>query len=183
MAVNMETPMRVDPSDGDSIGPYTVLKKLGEGSFGAVYKVREPGGSIVALKLLRLFDLYPSGERLNVSRRFELEFETGKIASPYLVETYKMGRISGNPYFTMLYCQKGSLQNLLGTKISSSFGKAISIDILRGLDALHTSGKIHRDLKPQNVLIDSSDRIRLTDFGIAGHLNLSQSQDNGKRVR
>jgi len=36
MAVNMETPMRVDPSDGDSIGPYTVLKKLGEGSFGAV---------------------------------------------------------------------------------------------------------------------------------------------------
>jgi serine/threonine protein kinase len=183
MAVNMETPMRVDPSDGDSIGPYTVLKKLGEGSFGAVYKVREPDGSIVALKLLRLFDLYPSGERLNVSRRFELEFETGKIASPYLVETYKMGRISGNPYFTMLYCQKGSLQNLLGTKISSSFGKAISIDILRGLDALHTSGKIHRDLKPQNVLIDSTDRIRLTDFGIAGHLNLSQSQDNGKRVR
>lgn len=181
--MNMETPMRVDPSDGDSIGPYTVVQKLGEGSFGVVYKVRQPDGSIVALKLLRLYDLYPSGERMNVSRRFELEFQTGKIESPYLVETYKMGKVKGNPYFTMLYCQKGSLENLIGTKISSSFGKSISVDILRGLDALHSSGKIHRDLKPQNVLIDSKDRIRLTDFGIAGHLNLGQSQDNGKRVR
>jgi serine/threonine protein kinase len=183
MAVDIETPLRVDPTEGDRIGPYTVLQKLGEGSFGAVYKVRQADGSVVALKLLRLYDLYPSSERANVSKRFELEFQTGKIESPYLVETYRMGREKGNPYFTMLYCQKGSLQKLIGTRISAAYGKAISTDILRGLDALHSNGKIHRDLKPQNVLIDASDRVRLTDFGIAGHLNLGQSEDNGKRVR
>jgi serine/threonine protein kinase len=175
--------MRVDPELGHRIGPFTVLKKLGEGSFGAVYKVRGEDGSIVALKLLRLFDLYPIRERSNVAKRFALEFETGKIESPYLVESYDIGEEKGNPFFTMLYCAKGSLENFSGTKVNADYGRSMAIDILLGLKALHSNGKIHRDLKPQNILVDAQEHIRLTDFGIAGHLNLGHSEDGGKKIR
>ena len=74
MSIEYDIPMRVSPIEGDYIGNYKILSLLGEGTFGSVYKVASPDGRVLALKLLRLFDLYPVTERQNVARRFDLEF-------------------------------------------------------------------------------------------------------------
>jgi serine/threonine protein kinase len=183
MATALETPMNVSPIEGDYIGKYKVLSLLGEGTFGSVYKVSAPDGKIFALKLLRLFDLYPVTERENVARRFDLEFNTAKIISPNLVESYDKGLQKGNPYFTMYYCSNGALDKKIGNKIDATYAKKIAIDVLNGIKALHDNGKIHRDLKPQNILIDEKNNARLTDFGIAGHLNLGKGEVNQREVR
>ena len=171
MSIEYDIPMRVSPIEGDSIGNYKILSLLGEGTFGSVYKVAAPDGKILALKLLRLFDLYPVTERQNVARRFDLEFNTAKILSPNLVESFTKGVEKGNPFFTMYFCSNGALDKKIGQRINEDYAKKIAIDILNGMKALHENGKIHRDLKPQNILIDEKNNARLTDFGIAGHLN------------
>jgi serine/threonine protein kinase len=183
MFTEYEIPMRVSPIEGDSIGSYKIISLLGEGTFGSVYKVAAQDGKIRALKLLRLYDLYPVTERKNVARRFDLEFNTGKIISPNLVESFTKGVEKGNPYFTMYYCSNGALDKKIGSKIDEAYAKKIAVDILNGMKALHDNGKIHRDLKPQNILIDEKNNARLTDFGIAGHLNLGKGEVNEREVR
>jgi len=177
------SPMRVSPEAGEHIDQYVVNSVLGEGTFGIVYKVKDTDGKVYALKLLRLYDLFPVNERPNVSRRFDLEFETAQINSPYLVPSFRKGMAKGNPYFIMHYCSNGSLRNKVGKNLSESNINAIAIDVLRGLKALHENGKIHRDLKPDNILLDENNIARLTDFGIAGHLNLGKGEDDRREVR
>lgn len=175
--------MRVAPVEGESIDRFVVRSVLGEGTFGTVYKVSDEYGKISALKLLRLYDLYPVNARSYIAERFDLEFDTGKIRSPYLVESYYKGIIRGNPYFTMHYCPQGSLGNKIGTSIKESYAKKIALEVLQGLKVLHENGKIHRDLKPQNILLDEFGNARLTDFGIAGHLNLDKGKMGDREVR
>ena len=177
------SPMRVSPVEGEQIGQYIISSILGEGTFGTVYKVLDNRNNIYALKLLRLFELFPIQERGNVAKRFELEFNTAKINSPYLVPSHEKGMEKGNPYFTMHYCPKGSLRNKVGTNIEEPFARKIAIEVLKGLKALHQNGKIHRDLKPDNILLDENNNARLTDFGIAGHLNLEKKEINEREVR
>lgn len=183
MAEEFDIPMKVSPIEGDYVGNYKILSLLGEGTFGSVYKASAPDGKIVALKLLRLYDLYPHTERHNVARRFDLEFNTAKIVSPNLVESYTKGVEKGNPFFTMYFCSNGSLDKKIGSKINETFAKKIAIDVLNGMKALHDNGKIHRDIKPQNILLDEKNNARLTDFGIAGHLNLGKGEVNQREVR
>ena len=183
MTNNYISPLRVSPVEGEKIGQYTISSILGEGTFGTVYKVKDAQNKVFALKLLRLFELYPVQERQNVAKRFALEFDTAKINSPQLVTSYEKGEEKGNPYFTMRYCSKGSLRNKVGTNVDENFIKRIAIDVLFGLKALHENGKIHRDLKPDNILLDEDNNARLTDFGIAGHLNLEKKQFNEREIR
>jgi serine/threonine protein kinase len=183
MSAELNIPMRVSPQIGESIGAYKIISLLGEGTFGSVYKVSDYNGRIFALKLLRLFDLYPISERQNVARRFDLEFNTAKISSPHLVESYEKGIEKGNPYFTMYFCWGGALDNKIGNKIDAAYAKKIAVDVLNGIKALHDNGKIHRDLKPQNILIDEKNNARLTDFGIAGHMNLGKGEIDSREVR
>ena len=75
-------------SSGDRINhTYKVLSKLGEGTFGSVYKVQTNDGQIRALKLLKLWEVNP-GDRDILIKRFEMEFETGRIKSKHLVRSY-----------------------------------------------------------------------------------------------
>lgn len=183
MSSDIVSPLRVSPIEGEKIGQYKIISILGEGTFGTVYKVTDSQGNIYALKLLRLFELFPIQERGNVAKRFALEFNTAKIDSPHLVLSYEQGIEKGNPYFTMHYCCRGSLRNKVGTGIEEKFVRKIAIDVLKGLKALHQNGKIHRDLKPDNILLDERDNARLTDFGIAGHLNLEKKEINEREIR
>lgn len=174
---------RFAPGQGESINGFVVQSVLGEGTFGTVYKVSDAKGNILALKLLRLYDLYPVNSRSYIAERFNLEFDTGKIRSPYLVESYEKGSIKGNPYFTMYYCSNGSLDNKTGPSVNDAYARKIAVDVLKGLKSLHENGKIHRDLKPQNILLDEDGNARLTDFGIAGHLNLDKGKVGETEVR
>lgn len=157
---------RLDIKTGDFLdGKYHVVKKVGSGSYGDVFKVKDSRGNEFALKLLHLWDII-SDLREELIRKFEQEYKTAQIASKYLVHSVDHGIICGNPYLVMEFCQNGDLDNLKQkdkNKIAS-----LARDILEGLHALHIEGMVHRDLKPANILIKDDGTAAITDFGTIG---------------
>ena len=144
---------------------FKIDKMLGEGSFGMVYKVLDEAGRPFALKILPLWKR-PAEEREELVQRFKMEFETGRINSPYLVHSMEYDKVEGNPFIVMEYCQKGNLYKMV-ERTRPDYDK-IAHDILLGLQALHKNGKVHRDLKPENILIKNNGTVALSDFGTSG---------------
>lgn len=172
----IEVAQRCSLSIGDIVdGKFQVKKILGEGSFGKVYAVQNSHGELLALKLLKLWEV-PSEIRESLVVRFDMEFETGRIESNYLVHSLSHGLILGNPYIVMEYCPNGDLLSLSNSS-NVDFSKAAT-HILYGLKALHGRGKVHRDLKPENVLIKRNGDFALTDFGISGDRNKRMTERN-----
>lgn len=160
---------------GDTIDSrFQVNKVLGEGSFGKVYAVRDHSRSIYALKLLKLWEV-PAEIRESLMARFDMEFETGRIESNYLVHSLFHGVVEGNPYIVMEYCPNGDLLSLSSQSIDLT---KMATHVLYGLKALHNRGKVHRDLKPENVLIKQNGDFALTDFGISGDRNKRMTERN-----
>ncbi len=158
-------------SKGDIIDSiWRVEKKLGEGTFGQVFKVSDKQtGAVRALKLLKLWEMPPQ-DRPNYMKRFDREYQVGSIQSDYIVRSSSKGIIGGNPYVVMDYCPNGDLCTALGKKRLLNL-TLIGKQILLGLNDLHRNGIIHRDLKPENVLLKANNNAVLTDFGIAGDQN------------
>ena len=154
---------------------YKVTKVLGEGSFGKVYAVKNYNGEVLALKLLKLWEV-PSDIREPLIARFDMEFETGRIESKYLVHSLAHGMVEGNPYIVMEYCPNGDLISISSSG-SLDYTK-VATHVLCGLKALHNCGKVHRDLKPENVLLKQSGDFALTDFGISGDRNKRMTERN-----
>ena len=145
---------------------YRMEKTLGEGSFGLVLKVLDVrDNQPYAMKILPLWKR-TNEEKPELVQRFRMEFETGRIDSPYLVHSLVYDSVRGNPCIVMEFCQKGNLYNLV-EKGAPNYER-IACEILYGLQALHRSGKVHRDLKPENILVKSDGRVALSDFGTAG---------------
>lgn len=163
---------RLDIKTGDLIdGKYTVIDRIGSGSYGDVYKVKDVRGNYYALKLLRLWEV--SNELHDpLVAKFEQEYKTGKLTSEYLIHSLDFGVVKGNPYLLMEYCSSGDLSKLSGKDLSQLPGFAH--DILEGLHTLHSEGKVHRDLKPENVLIRNNGKAALTDFGVVGEMDQSK---------
>lgn len=167
---------RCSVSIGDTIdGRYLVDKILGEGSFGKVYAVRDSSGLQYALKLLKLWEVPPE-IRDSLIARFDMEFETGRIESEYLVHSISHGFMEGNPFIVMEFCPGGDLLNMSSEK-HIDYTK-VATHVLMGLKALHNRGKVHRDLKPENVLIKGNGDFALTDFGISGDRNKRMTERN-----
>ena len=167
-------PDRCDFSVGDYIDrQYRVTKGLGEGSFGKVFRVTDNAGHDYALKLLKLWEVHPD-IRTQLVNRFDMEYETGRINSPYLVHSVGHGFVQGNPYIVMEFCPGGDLKSANQNTDWNKVGQ----EVLLGLKALHACGKVHRDLKPENVLIKSDGTAALTDFGISGDRNKRMTERN-----
>lgn len=171
---------RFDLQPGDTLEKkYRVHRKLGEGTYGIVYEVEaitNPGTSYAA-KVLKLFEVVPD-YRSELVKRFNREFECGKIESPYLVAARDTGEIRHNPYFIMDFCRNGSSAEWIGRNIPLKDIEQFTRQVLLGLDTLHKNGVIHRDLKPENILLDEYNTAKLTDFGIAGYQNSRMTKVN-----
>lgn len=152
---------------------YTVTKSLGEGAFGMVFQVADQAGKTYALKVLKLWEVHPD-IRQQLSDRFEMEYQTGQIESPYLVHSVGYGFVGGNPYLVMEFCPNGDL----GHAAADTDWHVVGQQVLCGLKALHRCGKVHRDLKPENVLIKEDGTAALTDFGISGDRNKRMTERN-----
>ena len=145
---------------------YRMEKVLGEGSFGLVLKVLDiRDNQPYAMKILPLWKR-TNDEKPELVQRFKMEFDTGRIDSPYLVHSLVYDYVKGNPCIVMEFCQKGNLYNLV-EKGAPNYER-IASQILYGLQALHRNGKVHRDLKPENILVKSDGKVALSDFGTAG---------------
>ncbi|MDH8701077.1 serine/threonine protein kinase [Dysgonomonadaceae bacterium PH5-43] len=154
-------------------GRFIIDGVLGEGSFGKVFRVKDGDGQILALKLLKLWEV-PSEVRSPLVQRFSMEFQTGQIDSEYLVRSLSYGSVKGNPYIIMEFCPGGDLTGFNDVSLYSKVG----FEMLSGLKALHSCGKVHRDLKPENVLFKSNGVAALTDFGISGDRNKRMTERN-----
>ena len=156
---------RCDYRPGDPFeNAFTVCKVLGEGSFGVVYLIKDSYGQQYALKVLRLWEVMAE-MREPLETRFKREYDVGRLGSPNLVHALQYGKVKGNPYIVMEFCDGGDLTPYLG-KSGDRFA-TICRNILEGLRALHSHDIVHRDLKPENVLFKGG-IAALTDFGIAG---------------
>lgn len=171
-----EVAQRCSFAIGDIIDhTYSINKVLGEGSFGKVYAVTDQRGKKYALKLLKLWEVHPD-IRQPLVNRFDMEFETGRIPSDYLVHSLAHGFVSGNPYIVMEFCPGGDLLNQMDEGRLDL--PKVAQHVLLGLRDLHSCGKVHRDLKPENVLMKSDGTYALTDFGISGDRNKRMTERN-----
>ena len=153
---------------------YEIEKLVGEGGMANVYLARDTIlDRKVAVKVLR-GDL--AGDEKFV-RRFQREaLSASSLSHPNIVEIYDVGEDEGNFYIVMEYIEGKTLKQLIKKRGVLSLQEAIDI-MLQLLDALasaHDSYIIHRDIKPQNIMIKESGLVKITDFGIAMALNSAQ---------
>jgi len=164
---------------------FTVGPLLGQGGFAAVFRVRDTTlNRDVAVKVLDL-DLAPSP---TLAERFLREAQTvARLEHPHIVPIYKVGRHKVGRHEEVLYiimrCIDGpSLRQLLGTHKRLGVGDAARI-VRQVADALayaHSHDIVHRDIKPDNILLDRSGHVLVTDFGIAKAAQAAQGGSNAQ---
>jgi len=147
-----------------TFGKYQLEKRLGKGGMGAVYLASDPDlNRKIALKILLLED-----EGL-VERFLREARASANLKHPNIIQVYEVGTIDGRHYFTMEYIEGNSLKDLIENKDRPLTNRLIVETISEIASALayaHSRGIIHRDVKPQNIMVDSQGRPYLTDFGL-----------------
>ena len=154
------------PREGDVLGAYRLEERLGEGGMGVVFRaVREDNGEVVAVKVLR--DELAEDE-LQV-RRFEREGRAvAGIGHPHLVPVLDSGSAGGRRYLVTPYVDGVALSEILESgPLSGGSVVRLAAGVGSALDALHRGSLLHRDVKPENILVDAAGRSHLTDFGVA----------------
>ncbi len=154
-------------------GRYEILKWLGEGGMGAVYKARDRElDLLVALKVIR-----PElASNPDVLRRFKQELILARqVTHKNVIRIFELGMADGRKFITMDYIEGRDLKSLLVERGKLPAAEAVPIiqQICRGLDAAHAEGVVHRDLKPQNIMVDAGGRVWVMDFGLARSMDLA----------
>ena len=162
-----ETPAKGLTTGTTFASRYEVIEELGKGGMGRVYKALDKEiNEEVAIKLLK--PEIASDETTVERFRNELKFAR-KISHKNVCRMYHIAKEEGTPYITMEYVPGEDLKNLVKRKGKLADEEAISIakQVCEGLTEAHELGVVHRDLKPQNIMIDEKGRARIMDFGIA----------------
>jgi tetratricopeptide (TPR) repeat protein/predicted Ser/Thr protein kinase len=149
---------------------YEIVKMLGQGGMGAVYHAHDRElEREVALKVIRS-DMAANPEIL---RRFKQELILARqITHKNVIRIFDLGQADGIKFITMEYIEGEDLQGLMRRKKKLEPAEAATImaQVCRALEAAHNEGVVHRDLKPQNIMLDKTGRVYVMDFGIARSL-------------
>jgi serine/threonine protein kinase/Tfp pilus assembly protein PilF len=151
---------------GKTISHYKVIEKLGEGGMGEVYLAEDTKlNRRVALKFLPV--QYASDKEFK--ERFKREAQAAAALNhPNVITVYEVAEYQNIPYIAMEFVEGESLKDLIGKK-ELSIGEVldVTLQISDGLAAAHQAGIIHRDIKPQNILMGKDHRVKICDFGLA----------------
>ncbi len=155
-------------ASGTTFGPYQILDPLGRGGMATVYKAYEPGlDRYVALKILPREFLHDEG----FAERFRREAKViARLEHPNIIPIHNFGieEQSRTPWMAMRLISGGALSGVMKkSRMSAERVVAILRGVAEALDYAHGKGVVHRDVKPQNILLDESERVYLADFGIA----------------
>jgi serine/threonine protein kinase len=175
------------PSIGGEIAHYQLVSRLGEGGMGVVYRALDRKlRREVALKVLHPRVAQDPDRR----RRFLRE---GRLAAhlthPCIATVYEVGESDGKVFIAMELVEGVGLNNLTGRGRQYSLAEALQImhEVVRGLAKAHEAGVIHRDLKPDNIIVGEEGIVKILDFGVAKSLvgtpaYMSPEQAAGKEV-
>ncbi|BBZ40218.1 serine/threonine-protein kinase [Mycobacterium conspicuum] len=151
---------------GTTFGKYTITGVLGSGGMGEVYEAHDNEiGRTVALKIIK--------SQFADDRQYRIRFEreshaAAKLQEPHVIPIHGYGEIDGCLFIDMRLVRGTDLQTMIDTApLDPSRAVAIIAQIAAALDAAHAEGLIHRDVKPQNIIVTPADFAYLVDFGIA----------------
>ncbi|MHC4830184.1 MAG: serine/threonine-protein kinase, partial [Planctomycetota bacterium] len=150
----------MESSTAEEIGGYRLTATLGEGGFGTVYKAEDPSGAIYALKQLHEAGADPD----------ELAYEfrvLSRVNHPHIVPVTDFGFSGERPYLVSQWIDGQSLREYAREHSREEILQTLG-GVLRALEYLHARGLLHRDLKPQNVVVNADGHAFLIDFGLAG---------------
>ncbi|MDC0719413.1 serine/threonine-protein kinase [Nannocystis bainbridge] len=166
--------------DPTSIGPFIVERKLGEGAMGVVFvgydrKLERK----VALKLVRRQLLGNPAVRERMTREAQA---MARLSNPHVVQVYQVGEHDGGIYMAMEYVEGETLSEWLG-RTPRPWQRVLRTlcDAGRGLAAAHAAGLVHRDFKPDNVLVDGDGHARVLDFGLVQAEGADEPAERGFR--
>jgi serine/threonine protein kinase len=156
----------VESRVGTTFGKYTISRLLGKGGVGEVYEAYDVDkGRTVALKILA--DEYSHDESFRT--RFQRESRAAAILQePHVIPIHDWGEIDGRLYIDMRLVAGQTLTELLAAgPLAATRAVNIISQVAAALDAAHAEGLVHRDIKPQNIIVTPADFAYLVDFGIA----------------
>lgn len=146
---------------------YEIVGKVGTGGMADVYKAKDHTlGRFVGIKVLK----QEFSEDVNFVTKFRTEAQSAAgLEHPNIVNIYDVGSENAIHYIVMEYVEGITLKTYIEKKGQLSFKEAVSIAIQvgRGIEAAHNKHIIHRDIKPQNIIISTEGKVKVTDFGIA----------------
>jgi eukaryotic-like serine/threonine-protein kinase len=151
---------------GRTLGPFRIESELARGGMGVVYRATQEGlGREVALKVINTGLLAGAEER----KRFRIEAEAAaSLDHPAIIPIYSIGCDEGWDYFAMRLIEGPTLQSWIDERRNDLTRICkIACDLARAVQYAHDRGVIHRDLKPDNILLDENENPYLTDFGLA----------------
>jgi tetratricopeptide (TPR) repeat protein/predicted Ser/Thr protein kinase len=151
---------------GTSLGRYRIEQRVGAGGMGVVYAAIDPDlNRRVALKLLHGFAMAGQDER---RQRLLREAQAmAQLSHPNVVAVHDVGTVGDVVFVAMEFVDGGTLGQWMGRRHRVAEVLDVFIAAARGLAAAHAVGLVHRDFKPDNVLIGRDHRVRVTDFGLA----------------
>ena len=146
---------------------YEIVSKIGAGGMSDVYKAKDHIlGRFVAIKVLK----QEFSEDMNFVTKFRTEAQSAAaLEHPNIVNIYDVGSENRMHFIVMEYVEGITLKTYIEKKQQLSFKEAVSIaiQVARGIEAAHNKNIIHRDIKPQNIIISTDGKVKVTDFGIA----------------
>lgn len=146
---------------------YEILEKIGTGGMSDVYKAKcHKLNRFVAVKVLK----QEFSENANFVSKFQTEAQAAAgLAHPNIVNVYDVGEENGIHYIVMELVEGITLKKYIEKKARLSYKEAVSIaiQVSMGIEAAHNNHIIHRDIKPQNIIISKDGKVKVTDFGIA----------------
>ena len=168
--------MRLRP--GDTFDRYVIEALLGEGGMGEVYQARDVRlQRRVALKVLRKDAAAdPEGWQRALVRMLREARAAAALNHPNTVSIYDIGEAENLPYLAMELIEGLSLRRLIGGGASISTRLGWLLDVARALSAAHRAGLVHRDVKPENVMLREDGAIKVLDFGIARRVHLDADE-------
>jgi len=154
-------------------GAYEIIEEISRGGVGIIYKARQQGlDRIVALKVLQSGQ-FASAEQ--VQRFLQEAKSAAKLSHPNIVPIHDFGSQDGQHFFTMDFVEGESLADVLGRgPMPPRDALEIVRQVAEALHYAHQNGIVHRDVKPGNVLIDRTGRVKVTDFGLAKEIERDQ---------